>query len=213
MIDLCGLLALSSPLCEDDVAPDVAGEVGGHGTLLGHQAHLFSMLQVEPVALGQPPVHGGLHPHDLVDERVPPLLEQVQAELVLRINHPHEKKAVSLQLGDGQVRDIHICELTVAQRHAAGGVRSGELPWRVHHDRVELRACGQRLPIVRGHVRMDGDTLRGYHPLGGVYVGHVAFLHVFLLVDALGFCLLNLDTFRQELIRHILHHCVRMLLQ
>ena len=41
---------------------------GGSGPFLADKADLLGVLQVVPVALGQPPVHRHLHPHNLVHQ-------------------------------------------------------------------------------------------------------------------------------------------------
>lgn len=49
--------------------------------------------------------------------RVAPALKQVQRELVLGVDDPHEQQARRLQRGYGQPHDVRICELAVPQRH------------------------------------------------------------------------------------------------
>ena len=49
--------------------------------------------------------------------RVAPSLEEVQGELILRVDDPYEEEAVSLQLGNRKVLYVSICQLAVSQGH------------------------------------------------------------------------------------------------
>ena len=66
IVDLFGLLGLSTPHAEDYVAVDAASNPIAQITLVAHKARLLGMLQVIAMPLVDLSVDGLLHPDDLV---------------------------------------------------------------------------------------------------------------------------------------------------
>lgn len=87
------------------------------------------------------------------------MIQQVQGELIFRIDHPDEEEPILLQTVHWKGLYIRIRKLRVAQCNASGGVGSGELPRGIHHDDIKLTRLDEWLPVVGSHIRMDGNTV------------------------------------------------------
>jgi len=68
LVYLLRLLGLTPPLRAYDVRAHAGPGARRCRPFAPHEAGLLGVLEVVPVRLGQAPVDGGLHPHDLVDQ-------------------------------------------------------------------------------------------------------------------------------------------------
>jgi len=75
-------------------------------------------------------------------------LEEIEGELILVVDHPDEKEAVTLHVLERKSLDFVVGHRRVGNRHASGGVGRRELPWRVHADDVEEAACVLHLALT-----------------------------------------------------------------
>lgn len=101
---------------------------------------------------------------------VTPFVEEVQGELVFGIDHPDKQEAIGLKLRDRKIDNVLVGKLAVAQGNTTGGICSGQLPWRVHHDNIELRRSTELLPVVCGYIGVNRNTVRRDLPLAGVEI-------------------------------------------
>lgn len=65
------------------------------------------------------------------------VLEELKGELILVVDHPDKKKAVTLNLLKRESPDLIVGQGRVGNRHASCRVRCRELPRRIHADDVE----------------------------------------------------------------------------
>lgn len=98
-VDLCWLLALSPAIAEDHIRRNMVRAMF-EITFIANKTGLFSVLQVETMALGDAPIDCLLDPVDRVHHFVPPfLLHGAHCPLELCVDNPHEEKTSLLELG------------------------------------------------------------------------------------------------------------------
>ena len=91
-------------------------------------------------------------------------LEEVQCELVLVVDDPDEKEAISLYMMQGQIADERISHRRVGNGNTSGRVSSRKLPRRIHADDVVETAgvlllyFAEILKVVSIHINQDGNT-------------------------------------------------------
>lgn len=173
LIDFGGFLRLASPLTKDHIGDEIRLIVS-EISLDAYHTTFLRVLQVEPVTLGNFPVHCFLHPVDVIYHFIPPLfLHRLHCPLVLGIYHPHEQEPCTLQLRHWDVLNGLIVETAVLDGDTTGWLGGGELPWRVHHDDIKLPVADlqlllqQVLEVKLGDICADRDGI----------VAHWRFLH------------------------------------
>lgn len=133
LVNFFGLLTLASSLGKDDVAANIVTGAGRRRALQTNQTTLLCVLQVVSMSFRQAPIHSTLHPRNIVNLLVSPLLHQFQCEGITRVDHPDEQKPILLQFLYRNFFNCLIRKLSISKR---------DLPITIeHHNQDVSQSC------------------------------------------------------------------------
>lgn len=130
-------MTLTSAIAEDHIASDSFVYLGSV-SFDSDQTSLFGVLKIVTMSFGDLSINSLFDPGDGIYNFIPPLFHQPDCEGILCVDCPDDQHSVFLQLGHRYSFDKLVAKGVVLDSDPSGGLGSGQLPWRVHHDDVEV---------------------------------------------------------------------------